>query len=181
MMFNRAWTGALLAALMLAACGAEEPVAVQEQRRELLTPQDVVQRKIEIAEARRYLEDDGMPIASGQVLGGFPIPRTYELYRGLEHEWHLRSRAVSAEALARYVEQQVFTAKLERTGIGGFYFDGARLRNDANALLLRIRISPIPGLEAASELHLWQLLPAPPRPSHAQVEAQIEAQRKYAD
>jgi hypothetical protein len=171
---------------LAAASGCEREAArVEEQRRELLVPPDHKHLRAERQERERIFDDEGIPLESEQLLAGFPMPRGFVVTRESSNEWFLESQVVSAERAARYVEKRVLTERISRDGSGGVSFDLVALRSDPNAPKRRITVTTIAGMENASEIFITKpdLSPDPPkaRPSFAQSEAVMEAQRKHAD
>jgi hypothetical protein len=176
----------LLAGAIAAGTGCDRETArVEEQRRELLEPVDHVQKRAERQERERIFDDEGVPLESDQSLAGFPMPRGFVVTRESGSEWYLESRVVNAEAAARYVEKRVLTERISRDGSGGVSFDLVALRSDPKAPKRRITVTAISGMPSASEIFLSKpdLSPEPPkpRPSFAQTQAIMEAQRKHAD
>jgi len=108
--------------LSLAGCGEDK---VEQKRRELLTPPDQVAIHKAKKEKAAVKDEEGELLPSDLVLGGFQVPRGFTLTKGYEHEWFLRSTVASAEATARYVQERVFTGKLNRTSVGGVRFESA--------------------------------------------------------
>lgn len=148
----------LVSALLIALAGCGDKAKQEQQRRELLRPPKIVQ------EAKKpppppVFDGEGVPLPSDLVLGGFAVPRGFEVTKKYDDEWFLRSSVVSAEATAKYVQARVFTGSLERTSVGGVRFESAQLRDAMQAPRLSLRISPTKGHPNACELYIRRIVP----------------------
>ena len=102
----------LCAACSLLACGdKEDPV---QQQRKLLTPPDQAAIQKEKQAKAALTNEEGELLPSDLVLGGFPVPRGFELKRSYDNEWYLRSLEVSAKRTASYIEKRLFTSSIVR-------------------------------------------------------------------
>ena len=162
----------------LLACSALQA----EQRRELLTPpnQPAIQKAKK--EKAALLDEQGELLPSDLVLGGFPVPRGFEIKRTLDNEWYLRSLEVSAARTASYAEKRLFTGSLVRSSVGGVRFDGAQLRDAPQLPRLTVRISPTKNRENACELYIRSYgTPKVEKLTQEQAEAQLREAARFAD
>jgi hypothetical protein len=163
----------------LLACG--EPDAVQQQRA-LLTPPDQAAIQKEKKAAAALTNEEGELLPSDLVLGGFQVPRGFELKRSFDNEWYLRSLEVSAKRTALYIEKQLFTGSIVRSSIGGFRFEGAQLRAARHLPTVTVRVSPTRKLPNACELYIKSHAGPKAAPlTPEQAEAKVREASKYAD
>jgi hypothetical protein len=163
----------------LLACS--EPEAVQEQRA-LLTPPDQAALQREKNAKTALTNEEGELLPSDIVLGGFPVPRGFELKRSYDNEWYLRSLEVSAKRTASYIEKRLFTSSIVRSSVGGFRFEGAQLREAPNLPKLTVRVSPTKNLPNACELYIKSYgAPKVEKLTIEQAEAKVREGAKYAD
>jgi len=150
------YSGLILSgALFGAVCtliGCSKPEA--EQQRELLTPPNQAAIQKAKQEKAIVVNGEGELLPSDLVLGGFPVPRGFEIKRSLDNEWFLRSLEVSAARVASYVDKRLFTGSLVRSSVGGFRWDGAQLRDAPNLPKLTVRVSPTKNRPNACELYI---------------------------
>jgi hypothetical protein len=163
----------------LLACG--EPDAAQEQRA-LLTPPDQAAIQKEKKAKAALTDEAGELLPSDLVLGGFPVPRGFELKRSYDNEWYLRSLNVSALRAASYVEKRLFTGSIVRSSIGGFRFENAQLRDAPNLPKVTVRVSPTKNLPNACELYVKSYAPLKVEKLTAeQAEAKVREAARFAD
>jgi hypothetical protein len=172
-----ALAGALFFAF--AACGTD---VKEQQRRELLTPPNKAAIQAERKEKAKVVDEEGALLASDLVLGGFTVPRGFELTKTYKDEWVLQSKSASARATASYVDKQVFTGSITRTSVGGFRFESAQIRHNRSLPSVSIRVSPIQSSAIGTELSIRSIpvQPAVERPPADVVEAKLREARKYA-
>lgn len=171
--------GALCALSTQSACEAPDK---PQQKRQLLTPPDQVAIKKVKQEKAKLVDDEGELLPSDLVLGGFPVPRGFEMKRSREHEWFLRSLEVSAERAASYAQKRLFTSSLVRSSVGGVRFDGAQLREAPQLPKVSIHISPTKGRKNACELYIKRHAGPPPQKlTREQTEAMHREEARYAD
>jgi hypothetical protein len=179
------FAAALLTLIALTGCSGDRQAAEEEtaRKRELLVPIDVQTRRAERLEQARVLDEDGIPIPSDMKIAGIDIPRSFELLESRERKWHLQSRQISPEALGRYMELRLFTGSLERKGGGGIRIKDAQLKDALEQPRVTVNIAPIAGNPHACRMRIEQAAPitTTEHPSEAQVQAQMKAQRQYAD
>jgi hypothetical protein len=169
--------GALV--LALAACGEDTK---EQQRRELLTPPNKAAIQAEKKEKAKVVDEEGALLPSDLVLGGFTVPRGFEVTKSYTNEWVLHSKSASARITANYVDTQVFTGGITRTSAGGFRFESAQLRKDRSLPRVAVRVSPIKGQKNGTELVIRSIpvQPAVERPPADVVEAQLRNASKFA-
>jgi len=138
-------------ACTLLGCGDAK---VEQRRRELLTPPNQAAIQQVKKEKAAVVDAEGELLPSDLVLGGFPVPRGFEMKRALDNEWYLRSLEVSAARTASYIEKRVFTGSIIRSSVGGFRFDGAQLREAPHLPKLTVRVSPTKNRKNACELYI---------------------------
>lgn len=149
-------SGALFgAAYALLACS--EPKA--EERRALLTPPNQAAIQKEKREKAAVVNEQGELLPGDVVLGGFPVPRGFELKRSYENEWYLRSLQVSAQRAAEYTQKRLFTGSLTRSSVGGMTFENAQLRDQPHLPKLTVRISPTKNRKDACEMYIRSNVP----------------------
>lgn len=172
-------TGALFGALVLSACNKREA----EQQRELLTPPNQAAIQKAKREKLAIVNEDGELLPSDLVLGGFPVPRGFEIKRSYDNEWYLRSLTVSAERAAKYTEKRVFTGSLVRSSVGGMRFEGSQLRDAPTLPKVNIRISPSKGRKDACELYIQRLVPVQvdKKLDAEQIQAKVREAAQFAD
>jgi hypothetical protein len=173
-------TGALLGALALSACSKRQ---AEQQQRELLTPPDQAAIQREKRAKVAIVNEEGELLPSDLVLGGFPVPRGFEIKRSYDNEWYLRSLTVSAERAAKYTEKRVFTGSLVRSSVGGVRFEGSQLRDAPSLPKVNIRISPTKGRKDACELYIERLVPVKvdKKLDAEQIREQVRKAAEFAD
>jgi hypothetical protein len=173
-------SGVLFGALCtLLAC--REPDAAQEQRNLLTPPNQAAIQKEKQAKAA-ITNEEGELLPSDLVLGGFPVPRGFELKRSYDNEWYLRSLTVSAQRTASYIEKRLFFSSIVRSSVGGFRFEGAQLRDAPNLPKLTVRVSPNKGHPNACELYIRSYAAVKAEKlTPDQAEAKVREAAKYAD
>jgi hypothetical protein len=150
--YRRLILGAALLGAAGTLIGCSKPEA--EQRRELLTPPNQAAIQKVKQEKAMVVNGEGELLPSDLVLGGFPVPRGFEIKRSLDNEWYLRSLKVSAARVASYVDKRLFTGSLIRSSVGGFRWDGAQLRDAPHLPKLTVRVSPTKNRDNACELYI---------------------------
>lgn len=164
---------------MVLACS--EPDVVQQQRA-LLTPPDQAAIQKEKKAKAALTDEEGELLPSDLVLGGFPVPRGFELKRSYDNEWYLRSLEVSAKRAASYIEKRLFTSSIVRSSVGGFRFEGAQLREAMHLPKMTVRVSPTKNLPNACELYIKSYPPVKvEKLTVEQAEARVREAAKYAD
>lgn len=166
--------------LCLVGCAKDE-VDVDTRRRAVLTPPDVQKIRAE-RHARTILVDErGELIASADVVAGITLPRGFSLVLALEHQWYYRSSDVSLEQLDRYFLRRIESRAIER-GRDTIRYLGARSRDNPASTPVTVRISVVSEGSSVHEIYVEAPRPGPrARPSEAEVRAQLEARRKFAD
>ena len=162
-----------------AACG--EAKVEEKRRRELLTPPSKAALQAAKKAKSAVFDDKGELLPSELVLGGFAVPRGFELLKSYEHEWALYSRVASAEVTLRYVQQRLFTGSLIRSAVGGAVFEAAQLRHDTKLPRVTVRVSPTKGEKRACELNIRRIpvVPKEDRLTTEQIEAQLREKARF--
>lgn len=165
-----------LAGASLAGCGREKA----EQRRELLRPVDVHQKRIE---ELRLVDANGELIPSGEKIAGLELPKGLSLYRSFEdgwREWYLVGSRLDMAQLERYFATRLDPLALERNATSVLFKD-AYLRDDPNARRVSVRLAKMIGEVPTTDVYIRQAPPPRIFRSGEEAEAQIEARRKHAD
>jgi hypothetical protein len=167
----------LLLGSLAAACGDDPPV---EQKKALLRPDENRRRRAEELESRRIFDAKGELIPSGQELGELELPKGLKVYRQLEREHYLEAPRITLEQLERYFGPRVEPMGVERTATSVTYTH-ARIKGRASAPPVTLRIARVVANEPACDV-LLRMAP-PPRvfPTEAQLQAELEKRRKYAN
>ena len=176
----RNWLAGSLAISLLAgglgACGKDE----DEQRRALLKPVDMRQKRIAEREKKKLFDEAGELIPSDQKVAGLTLPRGVELYRSFEYEWYLEAKHIDVPPLERY-----FSARLDPLGIehnnNTVTFTDAYLRDDPRARRVTVRLARMIGHTTTTDVYISQVPPPRVFKSGKDAEEQLEAMRKRAD
>lgn len=170
-----------LAALgCLAACSTDKPEEAT-RRREILRAPDVDKVRAEREAQTRVADERGELLASDRVVAGVTLPRGFSLALALEHTWYYRSSEVSLEQLDRYFLQRLQSREIRR-GARTIEYVSARPKAQPNAVAVSVRIGVAPGAADEREICIEEPRPGPMvRPSEAEVRAQLEARRKFAE
>jgi hypothetical protein len=128
------------------------------------------------------LDADGDLIASDRMQAGVLLPRGLELSSSTAHEWTFKALHIPTAALDRYFEQRLLTmGGVERSLEGSVTFTSAQPKDDPKAPPVMLRITRLTGAPNANEVYIREAVPGKPRPSEAEVEAQLNARRAHAD
>ena len=169
----------LLGSLALtAACGDAPPEVVQ--RKALLRPDEVRQRRIEAIEQRRIFDAQGELIPSGERVAGLEMPKGLKLYREVDREHFLEAPRITREQLDRYFAPRLEPASITRTATA-VAFESARIKDSPLSPLLTVRIAQVIATDPASELLLREAPPPRVFPSEAQAQKQLAERLKYAN
>lgn len=165
---------------LLVACSADKPDEAV-RRREILRAPDVDKVRAEREAQTRLIDERGELIASDRVVAGIALPRGFALALALEHAWYYRSSEVSLEQLDRYFLQRLESREIRR-GPRTIEYVSAHPRTQPNAVPVTVRIGAAPGPTDEREIYIEEPRPGlVVRPAEAQVRAQLEARRKFAD
>lgn len=169
-----------LVALGAGGCGRDEPSA-DARRREILRPAAADQIRAERRARAELTDAHGELVPSDLVVAGVTLPRGFTLVLGLEHAWYYRSASASLEQLDRY-----FLARLEsreiRRSAREIEFVWARPKGVSGAVPVTLRIRIAPDDPRQREIYVEAPRPGPTtRPSEAEVRAQLEARRTFAE
>lgn len=168
--------------LLCGVVGCSKERAQEEEKRELLMPK-VAEKREQLQKAleeRRVLDDKNELLASEETVAGLLLPRGLTLVRTLEREWYYSTERASPAALERYFTKLLFNTQVERS-TASVKFVGSKLKSDATAPPVTVRIDAVSGTSLGAALYIKQAGPAQRRASGAEVEAQLQARRKYAD
>jgi hypothetical protein len=87
-----------------------------------------------------------------------------------------------APALERYFAQHLMsTGGIEHSLGGAVTFTAAQPKDDPKAPPVFVRIVRLKGENDMNEVYIREAVPGKPRPSEAEVEAQLNARRAHAD
>lgn len=176
---------ALSLLLMIAASGAtlgcsRRQAEKEEQRRVLLKPPERPNPE-QVARKAQVLDANGDVMPSDQMVAGVVLPRGLVLRSSSPPEWTYRGNQVPAAALERYFAARLVSNNIARSLGGSVTFEVARPKDDPKAPPITLRIVQLLGEKDATEIYIRQAIPGRPRPSQAEVEAQIEARRAHAE
>lgn len=161
-------------------CSHRQP-DTEEQRRALLKPKDP-NSALDEQRKRQLLDSDGDLIASDRMLAGVLLPRGLKLYSSFPHEWTFKAEHMPIAAIERYFEQRLFvTGGIERSLAGAVTYNMAQPKDDPKAPPVTVRIVRLNGAQDANEVYIREAVPGKPRPSEAEVEAQLSARRAHAE
>jgi hypothetical protein len=163
----------------LAACSGKDG-SDDERRRALLRPPDPALARAAEREKARLADDEGALLPSDKVFAGITLPRGFAGVLALEHERYYRSAYVSLAQLDRYFSGRLAAQAVERSP-HTIRFVAAREKENPKAIPVTVRIGVAPGVPGTHEIYIAEPPPGPAvRPSEAEVNAQMEARRKFA-
>jgi hypothetical protein len=163
---------------LTASCGDAPPEV--EQRKALLRPDEVRQRRADELEQRRIFDPQNELIPSGERVAGLELPRGLKLYRELDREHFLEAPRITREQLERYFAPRLVPSGITRTATS-VTFESAQIKDSPTSPLLTVRIAQVAATDPASELMLREAPPPRVFPSEAQAQKQLAERLKYAD
>jgi hypothetical protein len=170
----------VVALACLAACSTDKPEEAT-RRRAILRAPDVQKVRAEREAQTRLTDERGELLESDRVVAGVTLPRGFSLALALEHAWYYRSSEVSLEQLDRYFLPRLQSREIRR-GARSIEDVSARPKAQPNAVAVSVRIGAAPGAADEREICIEEPLPGPKlRPSEAEIRAQLEARRKFAE
>jgi hypothetical protein len=160
-------------------CSSSEAERKAEARRQLLRAENLEQKRSANLAAQRLTDAEGNLIASNDKLAGITLPRGYKPKFVLEREW-----TYDGELPFNKLEQfflQRLSATIEHPAGMLTRFVQARPVGESDAPPVLVEVSPVPGREDWSRIHIQQPAPAPEHPlTAAQIAADLERTRRFA-
>jgi hypothetical protein len=172
----RALAWLMLTAACAAACSDD---AEEDARRALLKPADTREIRTKRAEAVRLADERGELLESDEVVAGIVLPRGFKLALVNGPAAYYESTVISFEQLERYFSARLRARAIDRSADAVRYVD-ARPKDGSDVQPAMVRIARTRGGKV--ELVVSRPPPTPAiRPSEAEVRAQMEARRKFAE
>lgn len=173
--------GALAVALV--ACG-DGPVRAPQERsvaERRLEPRDLSAERQRLQQESRVFDAEGALLPSNNFAAGVQLPRGLHEVRSGGGAFYYNTRA-SLAALRAYFGPRLVTGEIKTGGRGTVTYVNATTRGDKQGHVVSVRIGPAPANPRESQVYIREVPRNPIKfPSEAQVKAQIEARRKYAD
>jgi hypothetical protein len=166
--------------LCAGACGGDRASEIEERRAVLRPPDDVRIREERRADAR-ITDEHGALLPSEQVVAGVALPRGFSPALTLDRAWYYRSRSATFEQVDRYFLKRLDSREIRRSD-REVEFVTARPKGTPGATPVLVRVRNAPEDPTEREIYIELPRPSPSvRPTEAEVRAQIEARRKFAD
>jgi hypothetical protein len=165
--------------LAATSCSSHEAERKAEVRRQLLRADNLAQKRAETLAAQRLTDAQGNLLPSNEKIAGVVLPRGYKPKFVLEREWTYDGE-LPFSRLEQYFLQRL-SASIEHPAGMLTRFVQARPVGEPNAPPVLVEVSPVPGREDWSRIHVQQPAPAPEHPpSAAEIAADIERTRRFA-
>ena len=167
---------------VVGACGDDpSPPPAETSRQRLLTPRNLTEERKQLRARARVADAEGRLLPSEQRVAGIVLPRGLREVRKRDNTWYFHSRA-SLEALQAYFGPRLLTGQVDLGGRGTVTFVNAQPKDDKAKRSVTVRIGPAPSSPRENQVYISEAAFRPVNPPNAvQVQAQIQARRKYAD
>lgn len=160
-------------------CGSHEAERKAEVRRQLLRAENLEQKRAENLAAQRLADAEGNLLPSSETIAGIVLPRGYKPKYVLEREWTYDGE-LPFNRLEQYFLQRL-NATIEHPAGMLTRFARARPVGEPNAPPVLVEVSPVPGREDWSRIHIQQSPPMPEHPMSAEeIAAGLERARRFA-
>ena len=166
-----ALSAALVCGGALSACSKQED-RKELIRREVLRANNLVAERRKEFEAVRVTDDHGNLLASKQRVAGVPLPRGYDPKFTFDYEWYFDGEQPYSK-LVKYFTEQLDSANVQRPNGSTLTFVQARAKGDTQMKPVSVTVSPVPGRDDWSRIHI---VAQQPTPAHLQSKAEIEAE-----
>jgi hypothetical protein len=174
------WVRVAAVLLCAGACGDDRP-SEAEARRAVLRPPDEAKIREERRADTRITDEHGALLPSEQVVAGVALPRGFTPVLTLERAWYYRSRSATFAQVDHYFLKRLDSREIRRSD-REVEFVTARPKGVPGATPVLVRIRNAPDDPAQREIYIELPRPSPRvRPTEAEVRAQIEARRKFAE
>jgi hypothetical protein len=173
---SRVWSASVASALLLsgaALCGCSEQVDTKAQmRREVLRANNLSAERRKQFDEIRVMDDQGNLLPSKQRVAGVLLPRGYTPKFKFDYEWYFDGELPYSK-LAKYFTEQLEFATVHRPNTATLTFVQARSKGDSAMKPVSLTVSPVPGRDDWSRIHI---VAQQPMPEHRQNRSEIEAE-----
>jgi hypothetical protein len=128
-------------------------------RREVLRVNDLAAERRKAREAERLVDDKGALLPSNEKVAGVVLPRGYKPRFNLPREWYLDGEHQFGK-LVTYFTEQLDADTVTRPNKATLTFLRARTKGDPNMEPVSVTISPVPGRDDWSRIHIVAPPPA---------------------
>jgi hypothetical protein len=165
--------------LAAGSCSSHDAERKAEVRRQLLRAENLAQKRDQTLAAQRLSDAEGNLLPSNEKVAGIALPRGFKPKFVLEREWTYDGE-LSFNRLEQYFLQRL-NATIEHPAGMLTRFTQARPVGEPNAPPVLVEVSPVPGREDWSRIHIQQPAPAPAHPlSAAEIAADLDRTRRFA-
>jgi len=164
--------------LAAASCTSHDAEQRAEARRQLLRAENLEQQRRDALAAQRLSDANGNLLPSNEKLAGIVLPRGYKPKFVYEREWTYDGE-LPFHKLEQYFLQNLSADIAHPSGMLT-RFVRARPVGEPNAQPVLLEVSPVPGREDWSRIHIQQPAPAPEHPLSAdQIAADIANRHRF--